>query len=142
MAITTHDPSVLGHAMVARIGSVHGHPLQPIKDHVLFDPAEEIKRTLLATTFPETQVDGCFVINDEDALSLPHPLAQSLGLDSFERAQVMFVQPFSSRQMLEGMAAQIQRVEVTDSHFGALVPRIVRGGFVPMAIASEALVVG
>src|SRR5215471_2068114 len=103
MAIPTHHAPIFGHSTVARIGSIHAHALQPIKNHVLFNSADEIEGTLLAAALPVSQVDSGLVINHENALSLGHPLPKSLGLDSFERAHVVLVEPFASHQMLEGV---------------------------------------
>src|ERR1043166_10091294 len=98
MSISSHHPTVLAHAVIAGVGVVHQPALQPIEDHVLFDSAQQVDGTLLTAAFPVIEVDACLIIDNQDALSFGHSLAQALGLDSFERAHVMLMQSFRSEE--------------------------------------------
>src|SRR5664280_3713045 len=86
-----HAP-VLGHPVVTRVGRVARNVLNPVEDHVLFHPTDEIEGALLAAALPVGKVDARLVIDDEDALALGHALPQALGLDPLERAHVVLMQ--------------------------------------------------
>lgn len=60
----------------------------------------------------------------------------------FERAHVVLVQPLARRQMPQRARAQVQAVEMARGHFASLLPRVMRGGLVPVAVGGEDLVSG
>ena len=54
----------------------------------------------------------------------------------------MFVETLAHGQVAQLMAAQVQAVEVADGHLHALVPGVVGGGLVPVAVEGEAFILG
>ena len=54
----------------------------------------------------------------------------------------MFVETLAHGQVAQLMAAQVQAVEVADGHLHALVPGVVGGGLVPVAVEGEAFIPG
>ena len=101
-----HAP-ILGHPVVARVGRVARNALNPVEDHILFHPTDEIDGALLAAALPVGKVDARLVIDDEDALALRDTLPQALGLDPLERAHVVLVQALGRRQMPQRVRAQV-----------------------------------
>ena len=91
-----------------------------------------------AAALPVGKVDGRLVIHDQHPATLRHLLAQALGFDPFERGHVMFMQALAHRQMAQGVRAQVQAVEVAHGHLHPVMPGIVGGGLVPVAVGGEA----
>ena len=100
-----HDPTVLGHTMVAFIRAVPGDVLEPIEDHVLLEAAEKIDRAFLAAPLPITEVNARLVVNAQDPPTLGHLGPEALGFDPFEGTHVMFVQALSGGQVPQGVGA-------------------------------------
>src|ERR1035437_9424918 len=80
MSCARPNAPVLGHSVVAHVGRVPRYALNPVEDHVLFHPTDEIDGALLAAALPAGKVDALLVIEDDDALALGHPCLSPLGL--------------------------------------------------------------
>lgn len=73
--------------------------LDPLENHVLLDPAQKVNGALLATSFPVSEVDTRLIVDQQNSCAPRHTLAQTLGLDSLERAHVVLVQTLPGSQM-------------------------------------------
>ena len=134
------DPAVGAHTVVAGVGRIDRDVLDPVVDHVLLHPADEEEGALPPAAVPVAEVDPGLVVDDDDARALRHPLAEPLGLDPFEGAHVVLVEPFGRRQVAEGVRAQVGAVEVAHGHLHPVMPGIVGGGLVPVAVGREACI--
>ena len=128
-------------AGIDRIGGVIGIVRAAGEDHVFLRTGDEVDAEIVFARQPPLEVDAGLVPHEDDFGSRRSAKAQRRGALTFEGAHVMLFFAgllIADIQMVHGVGAQVERIDVTGGVFGAVgIARIMHGGGMKMTVAGE-----